>query len=178
MIGGSLKGRKINANSNLWCRPTSNRLRETLFNWLQFEIQDMICLDMFAGSGALGFEALSRGAKTCTFLDQSGDSIRAIKSQAEIFNLENVVSFQSSFPQNMPKDKMDCYDCVFLDPPFDYACHVDCIEWLIRENKIKASTLIYCESPKTNRPVFPANWQVRQETKVGNVWAGIIEQTA
>ena len=127
IIAGAFRGQKIQCEVTQHCRPTSSRLRETLFNWLQFEIPDMYCLDLFAGSGILGFEALSRGAKHCSFFDQSSSCRRRIAEHIEKLRLNDRAQVRKAvFPSRMPDDTVvSSYDCVFIDPPFDDCCIAD-----------------------------------------------------
>ena len=89
IISGLLRGRKINFEGENGLRPTHDRIRETVFNWLQPVIEKSDCLDVFAGSGAMGFEALSRGAKHVTFVDISKKAINNIQENAKRFGVEN-----------------------------------------------------------------------------------------
>ena len=89
ITGGSLKGKKISFDFKSSLRPTSSKLREVLFNWLQFEIKDLSCLDVFAGTGSLGIEALSRGAKKTIFIESNKKNYVVLKKSISELNLEN-----------------------------------------------------------------------------------------
>ncbi|WP_309567556.1 16S rRNA (guanine(966)-N(2))-methyltransferase RsmD [Coxiella-like endosymbiont] len=97
IIAGKWRGRKIVFPSLPELRPTSDRIRETLFNWLSPYIKDSCCLDLFAGSGALGFEALSRGCAHVTFFDHSKKVIETLQKNAEILNTKNTTFFLKNF---------------------------------------------------------------------------------
>src|SRR5436190_1935337 len=101
IIGGKWRGRKLKVPDVADLRPTPNRVRETVFNWLQPIIQGAYCLDLFAGSGALGFEALSRGAKHVVMIDQSAPVIKLLKEQAKLFDTHDVDIYQASVPQGL-----------------------------------------------------------------------------
>jgi 16S rRNA (guanine966-N2)-methyltransferase len=150
IIGGKWRGRKITFTAKD-IRPTSDRVRETLFNWLAPYICDAVCLDMFAGSGALGFEALSRGAKHLTLIDLSPIVIRDLKIMAARLDAANVVTFfQIKMPDTLPMTPA-MYDIVFVDPPFFQQLTVKSCEWLEKSTLIHDQSLIYVETEKKMR---------------------------
>ncbi|MGE0625151.1 MAG: 16S rRNA (guanine(966)-N(2))-methyltransferase RsmD [Pseudomonadales bacterium] len=119
IIGGQWKGRKLKFPDRVGLRPTLGRVRETLFNWLAPRIEGARCLDLFAGSGALGFEALSRGAATVTFVERDRKAASALRANATLLGAEARV-------QQLPAARFvstdtACYDVIFFDPPFDDA---------------------------------------------------------
>ena len=118
IIGGKWRGRKLKFSPSLDLRPTPNRVRETLFNWLAPVINNAICLDLFAGSGALGFEALSRGAQKVTMLDKSARVIKTLKANAEILGTENITFLCMEFSPSLKNPFKQQFNVVFLDPPF------------------------------------------------------------
>lgn len=141
-------------------RPTHDRIRETLFNWLMNDIRGAVCLDLFAGSGALGFEALSRGASWTTFVDSARQVLDALHENSKKFNANNCDILYGTFPQRMPLLKHAPYDIVFLDPPFAKNLLLPTISYL-QENKIlKAKALVYMESScGDDKPILPSNWE-------------------
>ena len=96
IIGGLWKGRKLRFPLQQGLRPSLGRVRETLFNWLRDRVQDSDCLDLFAGSGALGFEALSRGAKSVTFIERERTAVQALKDNARFLDAEQCTVLQGS----------------------------------------------------------------------------------
>ena len=128
-------------------RPTHNRIRETLFNWLSTEIPQSLCLDLFAGSGALGFEALSRGAKNVVFVDRSREVVQAI--QANLIQLQAsgaCNSFKRSVCKKLIRSRKFRH-CFFLDPPFGAGTFLPTLTWLKKSQLIDCQTIVYFELP-------------------------------
>ena len=117
IIGGQWRGRKLRFPDRPSLRPTLGRVRETLFTWLAPNISGTRCLDLFAGSGALGFEALSRGAAEVTFVERDRKAAAAIRSNVELLQARATVVCQPA-KQYLARTRAR-FDIVFLDPPFD-----------------------------------------------------------
>ena len=147
IIGGQWRGRKLNFPDADGLRPTADRVRETLFNWLAANIAGSRCLDVFAGSGALGFEALSRGASHCCFVDQNAAVLKQIRVNCGLLgatgNSELLLADASK-----PIDVADTFDIVFLDPPFKGPALEACLDWLLKSPLLKSDSLIYVETSK------------------------------
>ena len=154
VISGKLRRRKIYFPNISTVRPTQDRIRETLFSWLSFDITNSCCLDLFSGSGVLGFESLSRGAKHVTFVDQNRDAIAAIKENVKEFELSNVDIHRATVPALDVSFFKTRYDIVFLDPPFNQQLHVPTLFWLIEERLIDQDSLVYFEMNKMNRALL------------------------
>jgi 16S rRNA (guanine966-N2)-methyltransferase len=118
IIGGKWKRRKVAFPDRPTLRPTPNRARETLFNWLAWHIDAARCLDLFAGSGALAFEALSRGAQHATLIDNDAQVVRALHKSRDQLGADNCTIVQSSALEFL-RQATSVWDIVFLDPPFD-----------------------------------------------------------
>lgn len=150
IIGGHWRGRKIAVADKPELRPTPDRVRETLFNWLQPYICDAVCLDMFAGSGALGIEAMSRGSGHLTFLERDRKKVRALRRLLRQLGAEQVAVYEAD-ALHWVKDSEQVFDIVFLDPPF----HRDMIErslsLLLQSGCVNTDSLIYIESEGTHR---------------------------
>lgn len=160
IIGGKWRGRKIAFPSIEGLRPTHDRIRETLFNWLMHDIVDANCLDLFAGSGALGFEALSRGANSVTFVERDARAGRFLNETAAFLDTKAAHIVQQAYQEinvvllNRP------FDIVFLDPPFDQGLLRDAIAWLMQNGILSAYAKIYIEVEKDGLEVnMPDNWQ-------------------
>ena len=117
IIAGQWRGRKLDVLDSPGLRPTPDRLRETLFNWLQQEIGAARCLDLFAGSGALGFEALSRGASEVVMVESNPALVERLNDSAESLNSEHHV-IQRADAMSWLKQAKRGFDIIFLDPPF------------------------------------------------------------
>lgn len=170
IIGGKWRSRQLKFTATDGLRPTGSRIRETLFNWLAPYIEGASCLDLFAGSGSLCFEALSRGAKNCTALENNSAAISQLnsnKTQLNAINLNVIAADTHRFlNQNTANDQ---YDVVFLDPPFDQKLHLKTAKLLTEGGWLVNNALIYCEIPIAEPPCMPTNWQLLKDKTAGNV---------
>ena len=179
IIGGQWRGRKLNFPTTPELRPTPNRIRETLFNWLTPILSEARCLDLFAGSGALGFEALSRGAKSVTFIEQSLPLFHYLKAQIKQLAVEDKASvYHVGFPFNaarLLKSPSPPFNLVFLDPPFhQYLIEQSCT-WLVKEKLLLEKSTIYIESEATLKKLaLPENWQISHCKTAGQVQYALI----
>lgn len=174
IIGGNYRGKKLSFPEIEGLRPTPDRIRETLFNWLMHEIHDARCLDAFAGSGALGFEAFSRGASKVTFLEQSAKAYAYLKQMVNEFNSPKLKLLQADakvYLQNLN----ECYDVVFLDPPYALGCLNECLNSLYHNDSLVHNGLVYWESP-TEVQVDEAQWQTLKLKKAGQVHFGLLQK--
>lgn len=172
IIGGAWRGRKVEFIDTPGIRPTTDRTRETLFNWLTPVIENAICLDLFAGSGVLGLEALSRGASKVVFVDQDKRTTYLIKEHLEKFgSTQGKVVYADAF--KWLKKQTGEFDIVFLDPPFHYYEHkpgllVECFRNLTKH--LKPEALIYLEMPaRLGKSTLPKEWQSYREKIAGEV---------
>lgn len=180
IIGGEWRGRRLQFPEIEGLRPTPDRVRETLFNWLMPVIAGARCLDLFAGSGALGLEALSRGAAAVTFVDQS----RQVKQSIEA----NLALLKSDRGQVHAMDALiwarqapsEPFDILFLDPPFRKQMLAPCCEALETRGMLAPGAYIYIEAEEElpQLPV-PANWRLHRHQRAGQVqYALFIRQSA
>ncbi len=144
IIGGKWRSRMIAVPDVTAVRPTPNRVRETLFNWLMADVQDAVCLDAFAGSGALGFEALSRGAKSVTFVDSNKEVVKQLKETAKQLATSHAEFLLANFITEF-KSKQQ-YKIVFLDPPFHQNLIMPCLTLLLEQKLLAVNALIYLEA--------------------------------
>jgi 16S rRNA (guanine966-N2)-methyltransferase len=169
IIGGRWRHRYIHISPLPELRPTPNRVRETLFNWLASAIHGARCLDLFAGSGALGFEALSRGAAHVTFVDHSEAVLKMLKQNAERLNTEEAIFLKGKFPNYMPPLPM-VYDIIFLDPPFYQGMIPSALAWLEQQSLLKNGSLMYVEREDDLKLLeLPKKWTLLKEKKAGQV---------
>lgn len=169
IIGGLYRGRKIKVPTVPDLRPTPDRVRETLFNWLAPYIQGAVCLDPFAGSGALGFEALSRGAKQVVMVDQASQVTQLLKEELKLFRIENALVYQAKAPEGL-KAPASPFDIVFLDPPFQQALLLPTCFFLEEKNYLAKNAIIYLEAKETLiESDLPSGWKISKSKKAGQV---------
>lgn len=177
IIGGDWRSRQLPILDLDGLRPTTDRVRETVFNWLNFEIPGARCLDLFSGSGALGFESLSRGAKSCTFVELN----RAVAQQIK----HNLVSLNSDHGDVVNSDAIaylhtppSAYDVIFLDPPFRKGL-LDKILPLLSDEWVKPNGYIYIERESEQAlSALPAHWQLEKEKRAGQLTYALYRATA
>jgi 16S rRNA (guanine966-N2)-methyltransferase len=158
IIGGDWRSRRIQFADAPGLRPTMDKVRETVFNWLQWDIEGKLILDCFAGSGALGYEALSRGAKEVTFLEFNAAATRCIRESLESLGASNAQVHQTDaiawLAQN---NELDQFDVIFLDPPFGRDLLKPAVD--ILAEKAQVGCLVYVEvEANADLSCIPANW--------------------
>lgn len=168
IIGGQWRGRKIFVPTTPGMRPTTNRVRETLFNWLAPVIHGARCLDCFAGSGALSIEALSRYASSATLLEHERIAINQLKKNLELLEGYGKVINTNALTWLSGKGKP--FNVVFLDPPFYQGLLAKAIALLERRGWLSDKSWVYLES-EANNPLteIPDNWQLYREKISGQV---------
>ena len=176
ITGGGLKGKKIPFDFKNSLRPTSSKLREVLFNWLQFEIQNFQCLDLFAGTGALGIEALSRGADKTVFIESNKKNYLALKNSLLELNLKNqsMLLFKDGLSWIKEND-LSVFDLIFLDPPFDNNYETKVLEMLCKNKNLKSSCKIYIEFSKFSDIKLSNSFEILKEKIVGDVKALLVK---
>ena len=167
---GTLKGRVISSIPS-HIRPTGQRTRETLFNWLTPYIQGAKCLDLFGGSGILSFEALSRGAASSLCLDQDINTIKHIEQHASLFHLDTLKAQKHTLPN--PFHIETCFDVVFIDPPFNLLSQDTILTWLQDHIKTHKDTLYYLERPA--KEPRHTHWIIHREKKHSQVRFGLYQ---
>ncbi len=176
IIGGRWRGRILKFPAIEALRPTHDRVRETLFNWLAPYIVDAKCLDLFAGSGVIGFEASSRGAQSVVLLDQDKEIIAALRKNKYILEADAVQVLQGKIPNNSIRLKDKPFDIVFLDPPYNLNLIPRAIKWLIENESIKIGTLIYIETERQlEMDYLPLNWKVIKSNQTKNIAYSLVE---
>ena len=157
---GSLKGRSIEV-PEVGVRPTLGRIRETFFSWLRPSLPGSRCLDLFAGSGVLGFEALSEGAKHVVFVDCERACLQAIEKNAKDFGVLDRVSLVQASAPNLDALSGQSFDCVFLDPPYDqsYTMLSESALWLSEAGALSQGACVVGEWGKGDEPKVPITWQ-------------------
>jgi 16S rRNA (guanine966-N2)-methyltransferase len=176
IIAGTWRGRRIEFPDLPGLRPTPDRIRETLFNWLQNAVAGARCLDLFAGSGALGLEALSRGAREAVFVEQAVAAARALKEQLKLLGVAapaaRVAEMGAKRFLSAPGEP---FDLVFLDPPFGTGALAEFLPLLANGNGasgawIKPGGLIYLECERAaGVPPLPDDWELLKSKSAGEV---------
>lgn len=181
IIAGKYRGRKLSVLNAEGLRPTTDRIKETVFNWLMPYIQDAHCLDCFSGSGSLGFEALSRGATMVDFIELSTLAARQLRTNLLVLSADED-------SKNAQVHHMDCLiflankgepmDIVFVDPPFRQQLLQLVCDSLENNNWLKTEALIYIECEKELSDLnIPKNWQVLKEKNAGQVSYRLYQRT-
>lgn len=169
IIGGQWRGRRLSFVSAEGLRPTPDRVRETVFNWLLQDIEGAVCCDCFAGSGALGFEAASRGASHVLMIDSARPVVTQLKSMVKELDAGNI-SVQCA---TMPSDKLGVdarFNVVFIDPPYASNLVLPTIEWLMTNHRLAPGALIYIErSHARDTLVVPESWQRLKHKRIGGI---------
>lgn len=172
IIGGEWRSRIVSFPPARDLRPTPDRIRVTLFNWLGQDLTGQSCLDLFAGSGVLGFEAASRGARRVVMVENSASVFRALQENAAKLDASAVELRRLDAIEFLRTDN-GLYDVVFLDPPF----RADCLPGLLPElvPRLAAGALIHVEAPRA--PVLPPQWQVWRSGRAGAVTHQLLKWT-
>ena len=170
IIAGCWRGRRVSfEQSKADLRPTGDRIRETLFNWLDPYIRDARCLDMFAGTGVLGLEALSRGAAGVIFIEKDPEVARQLEQNLHKLEAEHGRVLQGDAVDRL-KTVGSPVHIVFLDPPFAGTDYANLCTLLEQSGCLAEEALIYIEMPrKSDWPDLPANWEIRKEKTAGQV---------
>lgn len=176
IIGGVWRSRKIHFVESPGLRPTPDRVRETLFNWLSQKIIGAYCLDLFAGSGALGFEALSRGAAHVMMVDEAYEVVCVLRENSVKLEATHLTIVQASVPTSAFTPP-HWVDIVFLDPPFYQGLIATSCVWLEAQAWLAPDALIYIEAEVQLRPLpIPPNWEIVKEKQAGQVMYYLIKR--
>ena len=172
IIGGQWRGRRLTFTAEEGLRPTLDRYRETLFNWLMFDVEGARCLDLFAGSGALGLEALSRGARHVDFVDASAQAAQAIREHLQTLSCQDARVHHraaEAWLKQQADTPVEPYDLIFLDPPFHQDLLQPCLYLLEYKGFIKPSTKVYLEAEgEFSISRLPSHWQVLKQKDAKN----------
>jgi 16S rRNA (guanine966-N2)-methyltransferase len=169
IIGGEWRGRKLAFADVPGLRPTGDRIRETLFNWLAPYLPGARCLDLFAGSGALGLEAASRGASRVVMLDRAPAVVRLLREHCATLHAGSVEVLQADALQYLGGTAEPC-DIVFLDPPFHQGLLQPCCERLETHGWLAPRAWIYLEAERElGEPALPEGWVLHRSKAAGEV---------
>jgi 16S rRNA (guanine966-N2)-methyltransferase len=170
IVAGKWRGRFLPVDDAPGLRPTSERIRETLFNWLAPVIEGTHCLDLFAGTGVLGLEALSRGAATATFVERSPKVAATLKRSIATLGADDAMLHVGDALAWLGQAPPRRYDVVFLDPPYSLESLPDLCRLLAEKKWLAAGAGIYMEHDrKVSRPDLPGGFTVVREKTAGTV---------
>lgn len=174
IIGGQWRGRKLSFPDSEGLRPTPDRVRETVFNWLQPVIQGARCLDLFCGSGAFGLEASSRGAAEVVMVDSSRDVATYLQEQCNLLDAKGIRIVQRNalafLQEEMKSEIAQPFDIVFLDPPYGKDLLLPCCTQLEENNWLKSGAYIYLESEVSiEQSSLPSGWVLAKSKRAGKV---------
>jgi len=179
IVAGKWRSRLLDIADVPGLRPTSERIRETLFNWLTPRIGGARCLDLYAGTGALGLEALSRGARSAVFVEQSSRAIGTLSQNIKALQTDATVVLQMDAVDYLTKECQEQFELVFLDPPFatemlDELCR------LIAERQVLAKDgYVYLEQDRSYpEPELPEGWRILNNKTAGKVRYMLVRQDA
>ena len=174
IIAGKFRGRKITFPNVESIRPTTDRLRETTFNWLQPYLENASCLDAFAGSGILGFESLSRHAKSVTFIDQLKINMESILANAKKLSIDSNINMycQDFFSLDL---ETSSFDIIFLDPPYHQGLITKALDCSMAKKWMNEKTIIYIEGEKEVLSQIPDSFRILKQKTTKNIAIALIE---
>jgi 16S rRNA (guanine966-N2)-methyltransferase len=169
IIAGQWRGRRLKVPDIKDLRPTPDRVRETLFNWLAPTLLGARCLDLFAGTGVLGFEALSRGAGSVVLVDQSPEVVAALQEAKTLLNADTADIYRARIPEGLRKPEQS-FDIVFLDPPYNADLLLPTCRYLADQHFLASGALIYLEAREVIKDNdLPDDWQIIKSQRAGEV---------
>ena len=177
VIAGLWRGRKLPVLNAEGLRPTTDRVKETLFNWLMMDVANARCLDCFAGSGSLGIEALSRQAQAVVFLEKFANAAQQLKKNlASLKTDKGTVINTDTLTYLSQKNSTEPFEIIFIDPPFHHNFVPQVLTLLQQNNWLAENALIYVETEKNHPPLLLAeNWQIIKEKSAGMVTSRLIQ---
>ena len=170
IIGGIWRGRKLRFPDRPGLRPTGDRVRETLFNWLEPELAGAHCLDLFAGSGALGIEALSRGAAGCDFVDADREALTAVEQHLGTLGASDRCTLRFGTAAEYLRTAQGGWDIVFVDPPFKAQLGESTLQQIATTGCLSENNRVYYETSLSNPESIPEMlYEVVREKTAGDV---------
>jgi 16S rRNA (guanine966-N2)-methyltransferase len=175
IIGGRHKSYRIVFRATPALRPTTDRAKETLFSWLQFELEGKSCLDLFAGTGSLGLEALSRGAQHVTFVEKEKSLFKSIKKNIIHLGYEDKIQAACIDASRWLKTNKQKFDVIFLDPPFDQIDYKVLIRTIYQSNVLNESGKVFLETNKHTELKLSKTLNILKEKTIGDVRLMILQ---
>ena len=178
IVAGKWRSRLLDIADVPGLRPTSERIRETLFNWLSPRLHGARCLDLFAGTGALGLEALSRGAAQTVFIEKATPAVRSLRNSIAALDAGGATVLQTDAVSYLKQQQSTPFDIVFLDPPFADDSLEELCRLLEDHNVLAKDALIYIEQDRSRPQVeLPPCWQLTKNKTAGNVRYMLAQRT-
>ncbi|MCM1043610.1 MAG: 16S rRNA (guanine(966)-N(2))-methyltransferase RsmD [Corallococcus sp.] len=159
----------MNTPEGIATRPTLDRAKETIFNIINFNLDGATCLDLFAGSGQIGIEMLSRGAEQCVFVDYSAKVVEVIRSNLSALNITAAVVYQQNALEALKMLQNKMFDVIYLDPPFGEGIYLHVLEKIMSYELLAEEGIIVCESSYLEPISIVGNLKIIKEKKVGTV---------
>ncbi len=176
VITGTARGRKLNEPQGMAIRPTTDSVKEAVFNTIQFDIEGRRVLDLFAGTGQLGIEALSRGARECVFVDESTEAVRLVRKNLELCRLSGEVVQTDALGYLA---RCASFDLIFLDPPYDSTLLDKALLAVLQYDKLAVGGIIVCESRREKLlPEVSAPYRVKRQRDYGKIRLTLYERDA
>ncbi|MEJ2132674.1 MAG: 16S rRNA (guanine(966)-N(2))-methyltransferase RsmD [Gammaproteobacteria bacterium] len=175
IIGGAMRGRKIRFHDAAGLRPTLDRVRETLFNWLATDIRDARCLDLFAGSGALSFEALSRGAAQVVAVEKSSVALRDLHKNRNVLGTRRLTIVHGDALRYLDGEHRRPFDVIFVDPPFGRELVQATLRGLTESDCLTSRTLVYVEH-EAGMDLAHEGWDRLRHKRAGNTEYTLLER--
>ena len=178
VISGKYKGRKLEGFDIAGTRPTMDRVKESLFAMIQPWIEDAVVLDLFAGSGNLGIEALSEGASFSYFVDKNKKAYMTIQKNLELLDIKDATLFFMDYQKALQEfsNQSIRFDIIFLDPPYQTDLIEKSIRSIINLSLLSSEGVIVVESDRLEKIVFPACLKIVKSKKYGDKWVAILRQ--
>lgn len=169
VITGSARGRKLKEPAGRAIRPTTDKVKESIFNIIQFDIEGRRVLDLFAGTGQLGIEALSRGAASALFLDESGEAVKLVRENLRHCGLENRAQVVQGDSLGY-LSRGERFDLIFLDPPYDSKLLENALSAIQAFDILREGGIMVCESmPETQLPALALPYYKGREYRYGKI---------
>jgi 16S rRNA (guanine966-N2)-methyltransferase len=170
IIAGEWRGRRLPVVDLPGLRPSGDRLRETLFNWLQLFLPGAACADLFAGTGALGLEAASRGAASVVLVERQVRAAAQLQENIDLLKAEQVRLFRGDALSWLRSQGSETLDIIFVDPPFEQDAGAKVLDGIHESGCLRPGGLVYLESPANSlTALLPPGWQTWREKTMGDV---------
>ncbi len=175
IIGGQWRSRRLSVAAVPGLRPTPERVRETLFNWLQSDVAGSRCLDLFAGSGALGLEALSRGAASVIFVEKNKQAYQQLQANIHSLQAEGAQLFRHDALTVLKAEQVP-FDLIFLDPPFHQDWPKRILDLIVAGALLHPASMVYLEHEMSYK-LNPQDWglEIYRETHAGEVYSCLLK---